>query len=99
VSWYSVNESGTWCNACGHMLARQLQDYEGDECPECGFPEDGEKMAAYFAGDDEDEPCPRCGGDGAIEWDDASDVWGDDMGEGLENHMIDCPNCNGKGAQ
>lgn len=50
--WYSVNEHGTWCDACGELLARQDQEYEGEECPACGFPEDAEKMSEFF-GEDE----------------------------------------------
>lgn len=53
--------------------------------------------AEDYEDDDLWEDCDRCGGGGCVEWFDASDAWGDDCGEGLENHLIDCPDCKGRG--
>lgn len=93
MTWYSVNESGTWCNACGHMLARQLVDYDGEECPACGFPEDAEKMADYFMGDDDADTgeCWNCGGEGFIA--DCFDGFCEDAESGCDDCTRPCPEC------
>ena len=49
TEWANVNEDGIWCPHCGHHVAAPWsvdEDWtEPDECRECGFPEDIDKMA------------------------------------------------------
>lgn len=69
---FDLNEHGLWCPCCGHLIANpttaNADDYQApDECSQCGFPEDTDKVAAYHGVDDDDEPeddeedfyCPR----------------------------------------
>ena len=55
MSWFETNSHGTWCCGCGELLSRRDEDFDGEECPTCGFPEDAEMMAQFFGGEDFDE--------------------------------------------
>lgn len=49
--WWDTNEFGHWCPSCGHCLSNDPEEeISREECPTCGFPEDIEKTAEYFAG-------------------------------------------------
>lgn len=52
--WWTTNEYGHWCPSCGELLSSE-SDWEGTygDCKTCGYPEDGERMAEYFTGEDE----------------------------------------------
>jgi hypothetical protein len=57
TTWFE-NEHGLWCPSCGYHVAHAEQVEAADrespeECRQCGFPDDGEKMARYHC-DDED---------------------------------------------
>lgn len=49
-----------------------------------------------YDGDDEDNRCERCGGEGFIEYNDAPDTWGEDC-PSEANHLVSCPDCGGTG--
>lgn len=49
--------------------------------------------------DDGEEACPLCGGDGFVGWFDHPDLHGDDNAEGLEDHLVECPECAKRAAQ
>lgn len=55
---WTENEHGLWCPSCGELIAAPWNmddDYvPPDECRTCGFPDDAEKMAEYFFGEDDD---------------------------------------------
>ena len=44
--------------------------------------------------DDEERPeCEVCGDEGVVGWFDHPEYHGDDCAEGLEDHLIECPEC------
>jgi ribosomal protein S27AE len=43
--------------------------------------------------DDDADACPTCGGDGVVGWFDHHELHGDDNAEGLEDHLVECPEC------
>lgn len=44
----------------------------------------------------DDDACPRCGGDGSIEYLEAPETWGEDC-PSEKNHLVECPDCDGTG--
>ncbi len=62
--------------------------------PNSDDPDDPD-IGAMFDPDDDDF-CPRCGGDGYIEYFDADELRGEDC-PGEKNHLVDCPECAGRG--
>lgn len=51
-----------------------------------------------YDGDDEDNRCERCCGEGLVEYNDAPDTWGEDCPSEV-NHLVRCPDCRGTGEQ
>ena len=49
-----------------------------------------------FDGEDEDNRCERCCGEGFVEYNDAPDTWGEDCPSEV-NHLVTCPDCRGTG--
>lgn len=45
---------------------------------------------------DDNDRCPKCGGDGSAEYDDCQEVWGEDCPSEI-NHLVECPQCHGTG--
>ena len=43
--------------------------------------------------DGPDDACQTCGGDGVVGWFDHPELHGDDCAEGLEDHLVECPEC------
>lgn len=48
----------------------------------------------YF--DPLEDECPRCGGDGYVDVDDAPELWLEDLSPGHD--LVRCPDCKGKAA-
>lgn len=47
--WWDVNEYGCWCPSCGDLLDHDPEaEITREECRQCGFPDDHEKMMEYF---------------------------------------------------
>lgn len=42
------------------------------------------------------DDCPRCGGEGHIEYMECAEEWGEDC-PSEENHLVVCPECGGMG--